>query len=163
MRRKLVFLILSFFCCSLSFAKAGLGASASYSVSTTPTYFASFTARSDISPWCVSMNAHLDKKSISFFLDNWFINERISSHLDYYVLWGVSFGAVFDEEDDEQRLATGSRLGAGLDFFFFNRQLEFFMQAVCDPYYGFKKDGKTWKPFIRPLNFPCTAGIRLYY
>ena len=161
MKRKFL-LIPVFFClCTFSFAKAGLGGAFSYNVSTAPISFASFTARSDESPWCVFFNAGLKKKCVTSFVDNWFINERISNHVDYYVLWGLSFGARFD--DDEYFLATGSRLGAGLDFFFLERRLEFFAQAVYEPYYGARKTDESWKPFIRPVNFPCSAGLRLWF
>ncbi len=94
-------------------------------------------------------------------LDNWFINERITGNLDYYVLWGLGFGVTF--QDDLQILAAGSRLGAGFDLFFMERRLEFFAQAVCEPYYGAKKKDRGWKAFITPVNFPCTAGIRLWF
>ena len=161
MRRK--FLLIPFFF-SLSlfvFSETGLGGAFSYNVSTHPVSSASFTARSDDSPWCIFFNAGIEKKFVTAFLDNWFINERISEHAEYYVLWGLSFGAEFD--DDEDILAAGSRLGAGLDFFFFDRKIEVFAQTVFEPYYGARKTEASWKPFIRLVNFPCSAGLRLWF
>lgn len=155
-------LIIVFCSCFFLPADVGMGGSFSYSVSTTPTSFVSFSARSDESPWCVFLNAHLEKETVSLFVDNWFINERLGSHLDYYVLWGLGLGATFD--DGKRMVASGSRLGAGLDFFFSDRRIEVFAQAVCEPYYGFRKGSSSgWRPFIRPLNFPCSAGIRLWF
>lgn len=163
MRLKKSLFALFFLCaCFGAFSEAGVGGAFSYSPSTTPTSFVSFTARSDVSPWCVFLNGHLEKKTLSLFVDNWFINERISEHVDYYVLWGIGAGVTFD--DGKRMIATGSRLGAGLDFFFLERRLEFFTQAVFEPYYGIKKNrDENWKPFIRPVNFPCSAGIRVWF
>ena len=162
MKLKSFFLLIFFSSCLAASAEAGIGAAVSYSPSTMPTSFVSFTARSDVSPWCVFLNGHLEKKTVSIFVDDWFINERISEHVDYFVLWGISLGATFD--DGKRMVATGSRLGAGLDFFFLGRKVEFFTQAVFEPYYGIKKNrGENWKPFIRPLNFPCSAGIRAWF
>ena len=162
MKFKSFVIALVFFCsASFAFSSAGIGASFSECFSTVPTGLVSFTARSDVSPWCVFFNAHREKTTVTAFVDNWFINEHLTDSVDYYLLWGLSVGATFD--DDEQLLATGSRLGLGLDFFLLGRRLELFTQAVCEPYYGARKTDGRWRPFIRPVNFPCSAGFRLWF
>ncbi|MBR1722721.1 MAG: hypothetical protein IJ727_09620 [Treponema sp.] len=143
------------------FADAWLGASFSYCLSTEPDECLSFSARSDISPLAVSFNAHLEDNTITLFLDDWFINERISDHLDYYVLWGMSYGATF--EDEEKILAMGGRFGAGFDFFFLHRSIELFLQAVWNPYFGIKKKNGDFSPLFYPVNFPGTAGFRIWF
>lgn len=150
-----------FLCGAALFARAGLGGSFSYSASTTPQSFASFTARSDVSPWCVFFNTHLGESTVSVFADDWFVNERVAEHLDYYVLWGISAGARFD--DGVRELATGARFGAGLDCFFLARHVEFFAQGVWNPYFGIKKSGGDYSAIFRPVNFPCTAGLRVWF
>ncbi|MCR4822134.1 MAG: hypothetical protein K5873_04580 [Treponema sp.] len=152
--------IFLFFLAFSSYARAGIGASFSYSISTDPHSFLSFSGRSDISPWSIFMNAHLTDNTISLFADNWFVNERLAEHVDYFVLWGMSFGATF--EDDKKAFCTGARFGAGFDFFFFGRHLELFTQAVWNPYFGFKKEDGDYGPVIKPVNFPCTAGLRIW-
>ena len=159
--KKVFLAVLLFGFCSLSFAHVGLGASFSYNASTSPSCAASFTARSDESPWVIFMNAHLDENTVSAFADNWFINERVAEHLDYFVLWGISAGFRFEKKSYD--LGTGCRFGMGLDFFFFRRHLEIFTQAVWNPYFGFKKEDGKYSPLIRPVNFPCTAGLRLWF
>ena len=155
------FIVFFFSITNFIFAKAGLGGSISYSASTTPTAFASFTARSDTSPWGIFFNAHFDENTLTVFADNWFVNERLAEHADYFVLWGISGGFRF--EDDIQEFCTGARFGAGLDFFFLNRYLEFFGQAVWNPYFGIKKEKSDYSAIFRPVNFPCSAGIRLWF
>ena len=158
-KTKFFFLFISFFFLpGISFASAGLGTSFSYSFSTTPQISASFSARSDTSPWSVFFNSHLNEKTISLFLDDWFINERISEHIDYFVLWGMSYGATF--EDEKTIFSMGCRFGAGLDFFFLRRRIEFFTQSVWNPYFGIKKEDGDFAPLFRPVNFPCSVGIR---
>ncbi|WP_407427494.1 hypothetical protein [Treponema sp.] len=152
---------LFFFASVFSFADAGLGGSFSYSASTTPQSFISFTARSDISPWCFFLNAHLNENTVSVFADNWFVNERIAEHLDYYCLWGMSFLAAFEE--NRLICATGARFGFGLDFFIIKRHIEIFAQTVWNPYFGIKKQDREYSPVIRPVNFPCTAGMRIWF
>lgn len=152
-----IFLSVSF----SAFANVGFGGSFSYNVSTTPSEAVSFTVRSDKSPWGVFLNAHLKKNIFSVFVDDWFVNERIAEHADYFVLWGISGGCRVDDGIFE--IATGSRFGAGLDFFFFKRHLEFFAQAVWNPYFGVKKEDGGFSPIIRPLNFPCSAGLRIWF
>lgn len=155
-----VLLLLSFVPVSL-FAGAGLGVSASYCLSTQPDQCFSFSARSDTSPWSVFFNAHHVDNTITIFLDDWFINERISNHLDYYVLWGMSYGATFEEE--EKIFAMGCRFGAGFDFFFLRRHVEMFLQAVWNPYFGIKKESGDFSPLFCPVNFPATAGLRIWF
>ena len=159
---KLILIILIIFAFPFSsFAKAGIGGAFSYSLSPSKDYFASFSARSDISPWAVFLNAHIPDSSISMFFDNWFINERIFEHLDFFVLWGMSFGATF--EDNETAFATGARFGGGFDIFLFKRHLEFFAQTVWNPYFGIKKEDDDFAPLIRPLNFPFSIGARVWF
>ncbi|MBR4599747.1 MAG: hypothetical protein IKO39_06845 [Treponema sp.] len=155
----LALMLLAF--CPLVFAHVGLGGSFTYNASTSPSCAASFTARSDESPWGIFMNAHLKENTVSIFADNWFVNERLAEHLDYFVLWGISLGTCFEKKSYD--FGTGCRFGAGLDFFFFKRHLEFFAQAVWNPYFGVKKEDGKWSPLIRPVNFPCTAGLRLWF
>lgn len=157
-----LFSLLIFLVPTFSFSDVGLGGSFSYGASTSPFMAASFTARSDLSPWSVFFNAHLEDNTISVFLDDWFVNERFAEHLDYYVLWGLSFGARFD--DGKTEVFTGSRFGAGLDFFFFNRHFEIFTQGLWNPYLGVKKNsGEGAKFLFRPVNFPLTAGARIWF
>lgn len=156
----LLVMLLSALCFS-SYAKAGLGCSYTYNLSTKSRSMVSFTARTDKSPWCVSFNAFLQNNGMSLYLDNWFVNERLAEHLDYYVLWGMNFGAVFD--DDNIQGFTGARFGAGLDFFLLKRHLEIFTQFVWNPYFGIDKTDWNFSPIIRPVNFPCTAGIRIWF
>lgn len=146
----------------LAFSNVGIGGSYTYNLSTSPSSSLSFTARSDESPWCIFLNAHIfDRNTISVFADDWFINERIASHLDYFVLWGISAGFSFDENYTD--FGTGCRFGGGLDFFFFERHLEFFAQAAWNPYFAVKKEDDSWSPLFRPVNFPFSAGLRLWF
>ena len=142
-------------------SQAGMGAAFSYTASTSPESLVSFTARSDLSPWVFFMNAHLKENTLSLFADDWFINERISNHLDYFVLWGVSAGVRFDEDIFE--VGTGCRFGAGLDFFFLKRRIEIFSQAVWNPYFAIKKEESDFSPVFCPANFPGTLGLRLWF
>ncbi|MBB5226170.1 hypothetical protein DYE50_10145 [Treponema ruminis] len=146
---------------SLSFARVGLGGAFSYSLSADSHEMVSFSARSDESPWCLFFNSQLKENTITLFLDDWFINERLARHLDYFVLWGMSYGATF--EADKTVFAMGCRFGAGFDMFFFNRRLEFFGQAVWNPYFGASKEDGSCSLLFRPVNFPCTAGLRLWF
>ena len=162
MNRKFILAVFIFsFFLSFSFSNVGLGGSFSYVASTSPHMQVSFTAKSDHSPWTVFFNAHLKENTISVFADDWFINERIAEHLDYFVLWGISAGATF--EDDKTIIATGCRFGAGLDFFFLKRSLEFFAQSVWNPYFGIKKKNNDCSAVFKPITFPCTAGIRFWF
>ncbi|MBP5284394.1 MAG: hypothetical protein J6Y93_07015, partial [Treponema sp.] len=131
------------------------------SASTSPDTAASFTVRSDVSPWCVYFNSHIGNNTISVFADDWFVNERLSEHCDYYVLWGVSGSCSFEEDCLE--VTTGCRFGSGLDFFVFKRQLEFFAQAVWNPYFGVKKESGTYSPVFVPANLPLTTGLRVWF
>ena len=159
---KICLLALLFFLnMSAVFARAALGAAFSYSVSNYPHGAVSFSARSDTSPWSVFFNSHLGENTVTLFLDDWFINERLCEHADYFVLWGMSYGATFEE--DEIIFAMGSRFGAGLDFFLLSRRLEIFGQTVWNPYFGFKKKDGDYSPLFRPVNFPCSAGLRLWF
>ena len=161
MKSKILVLAFFFSGCSFSSARAGLGGSFSYGASTTPQMLASLSVRTDVSPWCVFLNAHLEDNVFSVFADDWFVSERVAEHLDYFVLWGISGGFRFD--DGVFALATGCRFGAGLDFFFFGRHLEIFAQAVWNPYFGVRKSGGSFSPVLRPVNFPCGAGIRVWF
>lgn len=166
MKTKIFFFFLFFsFSAMFSFASskshAGIGSSLSYSLSTSQHSFVSFTARSDLSPWVVFFNAHFNQSVMTVFADNWFINESLSSQLDYFVFWGISGGIRF--EDEKRELATGCRFGAGVDFFCLNRRLEFFAQTVWNPYFGVKKIDKDCSLIFRPVNFPCSAGIRMWF
>lgn len=166
----LAFLIFSFFSFQI-FPNAGLGASASAVLSPDFPVLVSANFRSDKNPWAFFLNfgfekddGNFDLNKISFFADDWFISERISNHLDYFVLWGVSGGVLADKNDDDTNLyeiSTGCRFGAGLDFLFFKRHFEIFMQAVWNPYFGVKIDDGNFGAFLRPVSFPVTAGMRI--
>lgn len=153
------------------FSHAGFGASASAVLSPDFPVLFSATFRSDKNPWSFFLNFGFEKEDnsfdlnkISFFADDWFISERISNHLDYFVLWGVSGGGLFDKNDDDTNLyeiSTGCRFGAGLDFLFFRRHFEIFLQAVWNPYFGVKIDDGDAGAFLRPVSFPVTAGFRI--
>ena len=161
MKKFLLAVVALFGICTLSFARVGLGGAFSYSLSTYPHAMVSFSARTDESPWCVSINSQLGKNTIMLFLDDWFINERLAEHLDYFVLWGMSYGATF--EPCETVLAMGCRFGGGFDLFFMNRRIEIFGQSVWNPYFGAIKEDERYSPLFRPVNFPCTAGLRLWF
>ncbi|MBQ0050841.1 MAG: hypothetical protein KBT11_02120 [Treponema sp.] len=144
------------------FCRTGIGGAYTYNLSTTPTDCVSATFRQDTQPWSVLTNAHLDCNKFSVFVDNWFINERIAEHLDYFVLWGIS--GEFLKNDEKMEISTGARAGIGLDFFFFRRHLEIFTQFVWNPYYGIKlNEDNEISPLFRPASFPCTAGLRLWF
>lgn len=153
------------------FSNTGIGASSSLVLTEDFPLLFSFTARSDKNPWSAFINLELDDDAsfykLSFFADDWFISERLSNHIDYYVLWGVSGGFLYDENslDDTKlvEISTGCRFGGGLDFFLFKRKLELFAQAVWNPYFGIKVRDKEASPFLRPVCFPCTAGIRFFF
>ena len=146
---------------SLSFANTGLGASFTYSASTFPDSAVSFTIKPDTSPWCVFFNGHLTDNVITVYADDWFINERIAEHLDYFVLWGISGGFCFD--DDIFEAGTGCRFGAGLSSFFAARHIELFGQAVWNPFFAVRKESGSYSQVFRPVNFPLTAGLRFYF
>ena len=142
-------------------ARTGLGGAFSYSLSTEPHTAASFSVRTDFSPWSLLANVHFNENTLSLFFDNWFVNERLAEHADYFLLWGMSFGSTFEEND--AAICTGARFGAGFDFFFLNRRLETFVQAVWNPYLGLKKKDGDYAPVLRPVNFPCSAGLRIWF
>lgn len=159
--RKILLIFVFLFSLSLySYSNTGIGAAFSFQPSLSHPVF-SFSARSDLYPWSSFLNVSLEDNSVSSYADNWFINERMSDCLDYYVLWGVSGRLCVDEKKTE--CTTGARLGAGLDFFFFDRKLELFSQFSWNPDFGVKKeDGKS--SFVyHILSFPCTLGIRSWF
>ena len=143
-----------------AFAGSGLGVQGGYDFSSKPAWFVSVTGRSDFYPWVVSMNAYPQKNMISVFADDYFINERLSRHIDYYLFWGISAGFLSD--DGLIEASTGCRFGAGADFFLFSRRMNFFCKAAWNPYFGTKKYDGSWGPLVRPLSFPCSAGFRIW-
>ena len=162
MKRKILFLCsLFFFSLATSFARAGIGASFTLDLSLNPAPLVSLTAKTDTSPWTFFFNVHPLSNTLTFFADNWFINERMAEHLEYYVFWGPSGGFTFD--DGSFNMAMGARIGAGLDFFFFRRHLELFTQTAWNPYFGLQYEDGSYGPLIHVLSFPITAGLRLWY
>jgi len=158
------------------FAKVGVGGQFGFDLGRKPDSFASLSIRSDVSPWCVSLNAHFSNPiydefalsdTFTFSADDYFVNERLCQNVEFYVLWGISagfyvdFGAA-DSDSKDFSFGTGSRFGGGLDFFFFHRHLELFLQAVWNPYLGIKKDDGEFGFLGKLDNFPCSVGIRFW-
>ncbi len=146
------------------FSKTGIGFQGGYDFSSRPAWFVSVTARSDLYPWVVSMNAYPQKNMISVFADDYFVNETftpLSKNIDYYLFWGVSAGFLSD--DGLIEASTGCRFGGGLDFFFLQRHVSFFCRGAWNPYFGAKKTDGNWKGLARPLSFPCSAGVRVWF
>ena len=115
------------------------------------------------------MNAHFSPDSLEFLnefsvdVDNWFVYERLSSHLDFFVLWGISGGAKVCHSSEYYSAGTGARFGGGLSFMFFRRSLELALQAVWNPYFAIEKDDGDFGIFGRPLNFPLSAAVRFWF
>lgn len=177
MKSKRILLFFVFFILFLvpkAFSHIGFGVSPALVLADDFPVLFSATFRSDKNPWVFFLNLEndfessdkTDIKKISFFADDWFISERISEHLDYFVLWGVSGGVLYDKNDGGKNLyevSTGCRFGAGLDFLFFKRHFEIFTQAAWNPYFGVKIDDGDLSAFLRPACFPLTCGIRLLF
>lgn len=144
---------------SSAFAEYGVGGQVGFNAGPYYDNFMSATARSDESPWCLSVNAEPFGNYISVTADNWFINERLTGIVDWYAFWGISAGTGWNDFN----LTTGARIGAGLDWFVMDkRQLELFCQACWNPYLGIEHSGD-WDPLIRPLNFPLSTGARWWF
>lgn len=179
MNRKLflVFFVLAFFFISQSaFSNAGFGGQFGFDSGRNSDSFASLSFRTDVSPWCVSMNVHFTNPiadefafsdTFSLAVDDYFVNERICNNVEFYILWGISAGFSFDFGADESSskdfsVGTGSRFGGGIDFFFFNRHLELFLQAVWNPYLGLKRENDEFGFLGKIDNFPCSLGFRIW-
>lgn len=154
-------LLLSFtlFILSVSsiFADWGLGVEAG--IETGGKFGSSFavTARSDENPWCIAASAFPFDNKINVILDNWFVNENLSGIVDWYSFWGMSVHTGFNDFS----LATGARIGIGLDWFILdNRQLEFYVQGAWNPYIGFNYKSSEWDFLFKPFCFPFTTGAR---
>lgn len=177
MKSKRILLFFVFFLSAVgskAFSNAGFGFSPSLVLADDFPVLLSASFRSDKNPWSFFLNLEngfgsgdkTELKKISFFADDWFISERLAGHLDYFVLWGVSGGVLHDKNSGGKNLyeiSTGCRFGAGLDFLFFKRHLEIFVQAAWNPYFGIKIDGGGFSAFLRPACFPLTSGIRFLF
>lgn len=159
--RRLFFSVI--FLCAFGAASAdiGIGGGVMYAFAPNPFAAVSVSARSDTSPWCFFASIHSEKNEFSVYADNWFVNERIAEHIDFFVLWGISVGGRLDDELAE--LSTGARFGAGLDFFFLRRHAELFVQSAWNPYFGVRSDDGDFEPIVSLLSFPCSTGLRLWF
>lgn len=173
--KKNIFAIFLFVFSFFAYSRSGFGGQMGFDFSTKTDTFFSATFKTDTSPLCISLNAHFtnpiynelkSSNTFTFSLDDWFVNERLAEHLDFYILWGISGGFFYDFNCDSSEkdflLGTGSRFGFGLDFFFFNRHLEFFTQAVWNPFIALGKTESDFDVDFRPINFPCSIGMRIW-
>lgn len=171
MKRKFLMIFLSFLC-TFSYASLGIGTHAGVNFSTDQDTFVSLTIKPDTSPWCSNINAHFSevykekfeyKNTITFALDNWFINENLTDHLEYYILWGVSAGMYLKSMDEfAYSIGTGCRFGLGVELLCINRHLELFLQGVWNPYVGVKLVDNNLEAMFVPVNFPCSFGFRIW-
>ena len=151
------------------FADLGLGVGVGMDISSSPDTFVSASFRTDTNPWCISVSAHFNdkfasfKNAWSFSADNWFVYNSLEKNIDYFCLWGFSGGIEKDfSSGDDFSFAFGSRLGAGLDFFFLDRRTEFFAQFVWDLRIGLERENDEFNMLFAPDNFPISAGIRVW-
>ena len=170
------FFVVSFFllASALAFPRAGFGVHGGFDCGRDSDSFVSASFRRDTSPWVFSLDAHFSNPLFSdlkfadtftFVADDYFVNERVSEHMDVYVLWGSSAGFYSDFSAGSGRdfsVGTGSRFGVGFDFFFLNRHLEFFSQAVWNPYLGVKREDGDFNFLGKIDNFPCSVGFRFW-
>lgn len=158
----IVFLLLLFLSAAKTHAKTGIGIQGGFDFSTEPAFFVSVTGRSDQYPWVISLNSFPQKNMISVFADDYFVNECFeNTDIEYYLFWGISAG--FMSDDGVIEASTGCRFGAGMDFFCSHRQMSFFLKTAWSPYFGAKKDDGKWRPLVRPVSFPCSAGLRFWF
>ncbi len=127
----------------------------------------SVSFRTDTSPWGVTLSALFEsdfsefKHEFSIFVDNWFVYERLSSFVDFFVLWGIS-AEFFAKTQDDFFVGSGARLGTGLSFMFFDRKIELLTQAVWNPYVALGKDSGDFSVTLRPLFFPLSLALRFW-
>ena len=158
---KKFFLLCAFLLSASSvFSRTGFGLQGGFDCGSSSDNFVSASVRRDPSPWCVSIGAHFSNPVFSSLeptgtftaaFDDYFVNERIMEHIDMYVLWGISAGFSCDFD--------GS---VGFDFFFFGRHLEFFSEAVWNPYLGVEREGGDFSFMGKVDNFPCSLGFRIW-
>ena len=161
LKRILLFLALFLFMPLASFSKNGFGVQGGFDIVPEPSAFFSLTWRTDKSPWGVAVNVHPFIKSVTINVDNWFVYKRLASHLDGFVLWGISGGGAKD--CDYWELTTGSRFGGGLSCCVLERHLEFYVQVIWNPHGGIKRDDGSYKPVLRLASFPSVAGLRFWF
>mgnify|MGYP006916023033 FL=1 len=172
---KKFFLLCAFLLSASSvFSRTGFGLRGGFDCGSSSDTFVSASVRRDTSPWCVSIGAHFSNPVFSSLeptgtftaaFDDYFVNERIQEHIDIYVLWGISagFSCGFDGSGEKDfSVGTGSRFGVGFDFFFFGRHLEFFSEAVWNPYLGVEREGGDFSFMGKVDNFPCSLGFRIW-
>ena len=163
MKKRLFSIIFIFFFPLALFADLGFGVGGGYDFSTSPNAFISASFRADTTPWCFQLNVH-SKSAISVSADNWIIHKKLAENISWFALWGFSLELQkdFSEEKNDFEAAFGSRAGAGIDFFIFKRRLEISAQIVWDMQVGIKVDDDDPSFLFRPVNFPCSAALRLW-
>ena len=167
MKRIVPFVFFLFLLNFTAIAKTGVGVFAggdfSFNIEPESNLTAGISLRSDLSPWGISASWNFSGKSAELALDNWWICKKISPSLNFYALWGMSFGGRFENEFYGQ---TGARLGFGFDAFLFkNRSLEFYAQSAWNPSIGmnYNSDGRKFSLRFVPACFPVNAGCRLWF
>lgn len=160
--KRFLLLAMLMFSSMLLHAKTGLGIQGGIRFTPSPEGCFGITGRSESSPWGVEISYDFREESINLVLDNWWIYKRIDSNLNWFALWGLSFGGRLK---NEAYLDTGSRVGIGLNAFCFeSRCLELYAQAAWNPTVGidFDRDGKKYSVRVTPACFPVNAGIRFW-
>ncbi len=162
MNRKFLILaiIISVFSGRFVYADIGAGGDVGFYVS--PDYYGYFSAsfRSDESPWVFYVAFSPFDDRILGIADNWFINKKLSTHLDYFIFWGISS----DCKADAFMAGTGARVGAGISWFMLGeRALEFSLQGAWNPSFGIKDDDGDKCMYIRPIDFPFSTGARWWF
>ena len=160
MKKILVFLA-CIFMGSVAFAGIGFGVQGGVKSDPSLDCSAGISVRSEFSPWGISASWNIREKSADLVLDNWWIYKKINSRINWFALWGMSFGGKFENEFYGE---TGARVGIGINAFCLeNRGLEFYTHAVWNPSFGLNYDSGDEKFTFRfvPACFPVNAGIRV--
>ena len=121
----------------------------------------SITFASNHSPWIFALQVKGNPWYVGFTADNWFVYKSISPSAAYYLFWGPSGGA---EVEKNFGVNMGARLGAGINAFLASRHLELYAQVAWNPYFGINlKHDDADLFFVKPLNFPVNAGVRVWF
>ncbi|MCQ2241359.1 hypothetical protein [Treponema sp.] len=161
MKKILLFIGCMFFC-SVAFAKVGCGVQGGVKFSPSPDGSTGITIRSEYTPWGISASYNFKEKSADLILDNWWVYKKMNSNINWFALWGMSFGGRIE---NESYVETGARVGIGINAFCFESCcLEFYTHAVWNPSVGVNYDRDDEKYSFRfvPACFPINAGIRVW-
>lgn len=147
---------------SFSYAKNAIGIQSGIKIDSSFDYNTGINFRSDFSPWGIAASYNIKQKSVDLVFDNWWIYKKINSNINWFTLWGISFGA---KTENKLLFETGSRLGIGMNFFCFNnRFFELYFYSAWNPSVGInynKEDSKTSFCFT-PNCFPSNIGFRIW-